>query len=110
MSKTFMRLADASALPDNGMQKICISGIEPIALYHVDGRFYATQDTCTHALASLTEGWLEGHEVSCPVHAAGFDIRDGEPQCFPATEPLRIFTTVVEDGVVCADLSTALKT
>jgi nitrite reductase/ring-hydroxylating ferredoxin subunit len=110
MSKTFMRLMDARDLPAEGMRQVCIDGIEPIAVFHVDGKFYATQDTCTHALASLAEGWLDGHEVFCPVHEASFDIRDGQPQCFPATEPLRIFTTVVEDGVVSADLGTALKT
>ena len=66
-----------------------------------------TQDTCSHAKASLTEGWLEGHEVCCPVHDGRFDLRTGKALCFPATDPIQTFASQVQDGAVWADVSAA---
>lgn len=69
-----------------------------IAIYRQQGRYFATQDQCTHAKASLSQGWLEGYEVYCPVHEARFDIRSGEALCFPATEPLQTYAVRAIDG------------
>lgn len=109
MSKNFIPLFDARELPIEGMRKVDIEGLEPVLVCNIGGKFYATQDTCSHAYASLADGWLEAYQVFCPVHLASFDMRDGQPKCFPATEPLRVFPTVIEDGVVCVDLNNAQK-
>ena len=51
----------------------------PIAVFHTDdGDVLAIDDTCTHQDASLADGWLEGCEVECPLHASRFDLRTGE--------------------------------
>jgi nitrite reductase/ring-hydroxylating ferredoxin subunit len=74
---------------------------EPIALYRVGDEFYATSDTCTHEKWSLgEEGDLDGFEITCTLHNARFDVRDGKALCFPATVNLRRYTTTVEDGKV----------
>lgn len=72
----------------------------PIALYHAESGFYATDDTCTHAQASLSEGDLEGDLVVCPVHWACFDLRTGKAMEFPATVDLRTYPVRVTGGQV----------
>jgi nitrite reductase/ring-hydroxylating ferredoxin subunit len=73
----------------------------PVAVYRVDGEFYATSDTCTHEKWSLgEEGDLDGFEITCTLHNARFDVRDGKALCFPAVIGLRRYETTVEDGKV----------
>lgn len=72
----------------------------PITVFHTDGGLYAVDDTCTHQDASLSDGWLEGCLIECPLHAASFDLRTGEPQCLPARRPLRTHRVSVDDGTV----------
>ncbi|MFD0774602.1 bifunctional 3-phenylpropionate/cinnamic acid dioxygenase ferredoxin subunit [Streptomonospora algeriensis] len=73
----------------------------PIALFNADGEIYAVDDTCTHQNASLSEGWLEGCHIECPLHEAAFDLRTGQPTCLPAKRPVRTYqVTVDEDGGV----------
>lgn len=50
---------------------------EMVAVFHVDGQFYAINDACPHMGASLSAGHLEGCVVACPLHAWRFDVRDG---------------------------------
>lgn len=76
-----------------------------ITVFNVDGEFYAIDDTCTHQDASLADGWLEGCEVECPLHAAIFDLRTGEPDGLLARRPVRTHAVHVVDGVVRVELS-----
>lgn len=48
-----------------------------IAIYNVAGQFYATANVCTHQYALLTEGWLDGTLVECPLHGGQFDVTCG---------------------------------
>src|SRR3954463_5450970 len=78
----------------------------PVALFRTDdGGLHAIDDTCTHQDASLADGWLEGCEVECPLHAAIFDLRTGEPDGMLAREPVRTHRVVVRDGSVYVLLS-----
>ncbi|GAB2976589.1 bifunctional 3-phenylpropionate/cinnamic acid dioxygenase ferredoxin subunit [Amycolatopsis acidiphila] len=70
----------------------------PIAVFNADGTFYAIDDTCTHQDASLADGWLEGCQVECPLHASCFDLRTGRPSGPPAKVPVRTHEVVVHDG------------
>jgi 3-phenylpropionate/trans-cinnamate dioxygenase ferredoxin subunit len=72
----------------------------PIAVFNVDGELLAIDDTCTHQDASLADGWLEGCNVECPLHAACFDLRTGMPSGPPAKMAVRTHEVVVEDGLV----------
>ena len=74
-----------------------------IAVFNADGEFYAIDDTCSHQDASLSEGWLEGCFVECPLHAALFDLRTGMPTCLPAKKAVRTYPVVVQDGVIYVD-------
>ena len=50
---------------------------EIIAVFHVEGKFYAIDDACPHMGASLSAGYLDGCIIACPLHAWRFDVRDG---------------------------------
>ena len=84
-------------LADGEMCALELPGLPKIALFRQAGRYHATEDTCTHARASLSEGWLDGERVACPVHGAEFCIRTGAALSFPATRALQVFE-VIEDG------------
>lgn len=73
---------------------------DAIAVFHDDGAYYALDDTCSHGQASLSEGWIEGGEVECPLHSARFCLKSGEPQCMPATQAVRTHRVEVHDGGV----------
>ena len=73
----------------------------PIAVFHTDeGDILAIDDTCTHQDASLADGWLEGCEVECPLHASRFNLRTGEVDAPPAKRPVRVHQVVVENDVI----------
>jgi nitrite reductase/ring-hydroxylating ferredoxin subunit len=76
----------------------------PIAVYNIDGDFYATADTCSHAEASLADGWIEGDQVECPFHMAKFCIRTGAALSLPATEPVATFAVRVDAGTVYVEV------
>lgn len=97
-------------LPRGAARRLPLS--PPISVFHTtDGELYAIDDTCTHQDASLADGWLEGCEVECPLHAAIFDLRTGEPDGLLARRRVRTHQVVVEgDAVhvlVSADLEAA---
>jgi 3-phenylpropionate/trans-cinnamate dioxygenase ferredoxin component len=50
-----------------------------------DGTVWALNNTCTHAEASLAEGWVEGGYVECPLHSSKFCLKSGAVQGMPAT-------------------------
>jgi NAD(P)H-dependent nitrite reductase small subunit len=75
-------------------------GDTPIALYRVGDRVYALDDVCTHELALLSQGFVEGGAVECPLHGARFDIATGRCLAPPATVDLRTYAVRVEDGEV----------
>jgi 3-phenylpropionate/trans-cinnamate dioxygenase ferredoxin component len=88
-------------------EAVRIEGDVPIAVFNVDGTLYAIDDTCTHQEASLADGWLEGCQVECPLHAACFDLRTGMPSGPPAKKPVRTHEVVVVDGHVYVNVVAA---
>lgn len=71
----------------------------PIAVFHTeDGELFAIDDTCTHQDASLADGWVEGCEVECPLHASRFNLRTGSVHAPPAKLPVRVHDVTVVDG------------
>lgn len=73
------------------------------AVFNLDGRFFATQDQCTHGPGSLAEGFVMGAEIECPFHQGRFDIRTGRATAAPCTQALRIWTVHTIDGRLCID-------
>lgn len=78
----------------------------PIAVFHTDdGEFFAVDDTCTHQDASLADGWVEGCEVECPLHASKFDLRTGAVDAPPAKRPIRTHEVTIDGDTVYITLS-----
>jgi 3-phenylpropionate/trans-cinnamate dioxygenase ferredoxin component len=76
-----------------------------VAVFNVDGQYYAIQDVCTHDDGPLAEGKLHGCEIECPRHGARFDIRDGRVTRPPALVPVPAY----EVRVVGSDIQVATK-
>jgi 3-phenylpropionate/trans-cinnamate dioxygenase ferredoxin subunit len=78
----------------------------PIAVFHTeDGELFAVDDTCTHQDASLADGWVEGCEVECPLHASRFNLRNGAVDAPPAKLPIRVHQVVVLGGQIMVEES-----
>ena len=75
----------------------------PVVLVNVDGEVLAVHDVCTHALESLSGGWVDEDRIECPRHGAAFSLRIGEVVTPPATMPLPTFAVEVRDGRVLVD-------
>ena len=71
-----------------------------IAVFNVDGAYYAIQDVCTHDGEELTGGPIEGDQIICPRHGARFCLRTGAALTPPAYEPVHCFPVRIDDGVV----------
>jgi len=95
----FVRVANVADVPDPGKSVFEVEDTL-IALYHVDGEFYATDDVCTHDGGPLAEGELEGHCIICPRHGAKFDIRTGKALSMPATKDTRSHEVKVDGNSV----------
>ena len=95
--------AAAELMP--GDMKCVLIGDTRILLANVDGKVYATSDICSHALANLSEGFLEGAVVECPLHGAQFDVTTGKALSPPADRDIKTYEVTVADGrifVACA--------
>ena len=75
-------------------------GTREIALYLVEGSVHATDNICTHALAFLSDGYVEDYQVFCPLHGGSFDIRTGEAKSTPCMDPIGTYECRVENGDV----------
>lgn len=62
-----------------------------VALFNLDGEYYAIEDVCSHDGAEIASGCILGDVIECPRHGARFSIRTGEVLAPPAYEPLHVF-------------------
>ncbi len=85
----------ADSLPTDDVVGVVVAGRD-IALYTVGNAVYATDNICTHGQARLCDGFLDGHEIECPLHQGKFDVRDGKPLCEPVTLPLRSYPVRID--------------
>lgn len=91
-------------IPAGKMQKVTADGKE-ILVVNVDGKYFAIDDTCTHAGASLMEGNLEGSIITCGWHGAKFDCKTGKLHAFPAKiKDLNSYKVAVESENVFLEL------
>lgn len=75
-------------------------GEREIALYNLDGEIYATDNLCTHAYALLSQGWLDGEVIECPLHGGRFEVKTGKGLGPPINDDLKTYAVrVVGDDV-----------
>ena len=97
MSDGFITVGASSDVAPGTAARV-VAGGEEIAIFNVDGQFFATSDVCSHDEASLSDGELFGHVVECPLHGARFDVRTGKVLSLPAVYPVKNFEVRVVDG------------
>jgi nitrite reductase/ring-hydroxylating ferredoxin subunit len=94
----FHRTIPAADLQPGHCRELVVAG-RPVALYNVEGRFYATTNICLHRGGPLGQGMLSAHEVMCPWHAWTWDVRTGENTANPSLK-METYEVKVEDGMV----------
>ncbi|NIR46671.1 MAG: Rieske 2Fe-2S domain-containing protein [Gemmatimonadetes bacterium] len=93
----FVAAATTGEIPPGGSKRV-YNGADAIALFNVDGTYYAVSDRCTHGRASLSEGTVDGDGcvLNCPWHGGKFDLRSGEPAGGPVRVPVKTYRVKVE--------------
>jgi len=97
------KVASTQELPPGGAKQAQAGG-RTLAVFNVDGTFYAIDDTCPHRGAPLSEGTLVGKEVICPWHAARFDVASGNHLCPPARSDVTSYKVQVVGDEVQVDV------
>lgn len=92
---TYVRVAKVGDVEPGNVKAVQVAG-KALALYNLEGTYYATEEICTHAYASLAEGFVFDDAIECPLHGARFSIKTGAVLSDPATEPLVTYPVRVE--------------
>jgi 3-phenylpropionate/trans-cinnamate dioxygenase ferredoxin subunit len=95
----FVQIVEASELPRGERILVEVDDL-PIAIFNVDGKYYAIEDVCTHDGGPLGDGEMDGFQIICPRHGARFDIRSGKALTLPAVLDTPWYPTRVVDGWV----------
>jgi 3-phenylpropionate/trans-cinnamate dioxygenase ferredoxin subunit len=95
----YVRVAKTEEIPAGQGKAVTVDG-HRIAIFNVEGAFYAIDDTCTHEEASLAEGPVYGDIVACPKHGSRFHLLTGRVLSLPAVIPVSTYPVKVEDGQV----------
>lgn len=98
-SENLVRVCAVEELAPGNVTRVNLQ--PPIAVYNIDGEFYATADWCSHDKSSLAdEGFIENGEIECGWHFAKFCIKTGAVTAPPAAAPLTKYEVQVVDGAV----------
>jgi nitrite reductase/ring-hydroxylating ferredoxin subunit len=100
VSESMTFLCKTADVPENGVLRVVVAGYVPLAIYNLDGAFYATEDLCSHGNAMLSGGFVESDTIICPLHFGSFDIRTGKPVDAPCTREIETFPVREEDGAL----------
>ena len=101
----FVPVCPADDIPE-GEVRMQPVGELVLAIFHIAGEYYALDNQCPHAGASLAHGYIDGDIVSCRIHHWRFCIRDGKyvdedkPHFDAHSYPVRL-----ADGMIEVDLS-----
>lgn len=95
----WVEVIDKNALAEGGSIVVDVEGTD-VAVFKIDGEFYAIEDVCTHDGAEIASGKLEGDEIVCPRHGARFCVKTGAVKAPPAYEDIACFPVKVENGKI----------
>jgi 3-phenylpropionate/trans-cinnamate dioxygenase ferredoxin component len=92
-------VAPEDEIAPGAWRSVDLDGTE-VAVFNLDGAWYAIENVCTHDGGILTGGAIEGDVIICPRHGAQFSIRTGEVLAPPAYEDVPTFPVRVHGGIV----------
>lgn len=96
MTTNWIDAAALAEVPEGDVIGVMVAG-KDIALFEVDGEVFATDNICSHGHARLSDGFLEGREIECPLHQGRFDVCSGQALCAPLTENIKTYTVCIEN-------------
>lgn len=99
----FIKVATTDEIGPGENKVVDVNG-ETVAIFNLDGTYYALQDVCTHDGGPLADGELIGNEIECPRHGARFDVRTGAVTRMPACEPVETYPVKVEGDQIFVSL------
>lgn len=99
-----IKLCQLAAVSPGQMLRIDQPDVPPLAVFNVDGEYFVTSNVCTHNVAMLTDGFLEGDIVECPLHGGCFNVRSGVPTAFPCEKPLQTYVPERDNGDLYVDV------
>ena len=81
----FVKVASTIDLNPGENKVVSVNGTE-VALFNVDGEFFATSNVCLHRGGPLGEGFLESDVVTCPWHGWRYNVKTGENVTIPTAK------------------------
>jgi 3-phenylpropionate/trans-cinnamate dioxygenase ferredoxin component len=101
-----MKVASFSELLPSTATRVLIEG-HAVAVVRIENEVYVIDDRCSHADVSLSLGtvWSDECELECVKHGATFSLKTGEPQTFPATQPVKVYEVTINGDDVMVNWS-----
>ena len=78
---------------------------QPLAVYNLAGKYFATEALCTHEKAELVKGYLCDGIIECPKHNARFEVATGKCLRRPAKQDLKTYPVKVDDGILYVEMN-----
>jgi naphthalene 1,2-dioxygenase ferredoxin component len=103
-SENWIEVADQDAVKAGQVVGVKAGNLD-VALYNIGGQIYATHNVCTHADALLSNGWLDGDIIECPLHGGRFEVKSGKGLGPPIVCDLTILPVRIEGNKVQICLS-----
>ena len=96
-------IAAVEDISDNDVKGVTVQG-KALAIYRIKGKLFVTSDVCTHGSACLSDGYLDGDTIECPLHQGLFHVPSGKALGAPATENLATYEIRMQDERICVRL------
>jgi 3-phenylpropionate/trans-cinnamate dioxygenase ferredoxin component len=103
---TMKQIAKLSDLVPSSATRVVVDD-RALAVVRIENDVYVIDDRCSHAEVSLSEGtvWDDECEIECIKHGATFSLKTGEPQSFPATQPVKVYDVTIDGDSVLVEWS-----
>lgn len=98
-----LKIAETNDVPPGQAAAFTVEG-QKIALFNVEGTYYAIGDTCTHRGGPLSVGGVQGTKVTCPLHGANFDLKTGAVLGPPAQKGVPSYKVLVEGNDINVEI------
>ena len=103
-SAQWLKVATLADIPQGKIKAVLVNK-QSIALSNVGGEIYATDNICTHAFALLSDGYLDGDLIVCPLHAGCFEAKTGRAVEAPAEEDIKSYPVRLVGDEVQIDMA-----
>jgi nitrite reductase/ring-hydroxylating ferredoxin subunit len=95
----WQKVASAGDVPDDAPLRVELGRLA-LAIYRIGGKYYATDDVCTHEYACLSDGYLEGEYIECPLHQGRFHVPTGKAMGAPVDVDVKTFEVKLDGDAI----------